>query len=127
MPAIAPAISGKTYQFPDNALNVKSLSLSLTDVHPHYDLEIYTRDPALPSLRLAGPIGLDGLYRQGEVDPARDARAQGGMVRTARPSPSTCACSAATATENGFCRLTAAGSICAARPRTAARFRSTGR
>jgi CubicO group peptidase (beta-lactamase class C family) len=67
MPAIA--ISGKTYQFPDNALNLKSLSLSLTDVHPHYDLEIYTRDPALPSLRLAGPIGLDGLYRKGEPTP----------------------------------------------------------
>jgi CubicO group peptidase (beta-lactamase class C family) len=69
MPAIALSISGKTYQFPDNALNVKSLSLSLTDVHPHYDLEIYTRDPALPSLKLAGPIGLDGLYRKGEPTP----------------------------------------------------------
>lgn len=68
-PALASTISGRTYQFPDNALNVKSLSLSLPDVHPHYDLEIYTRDPALPSLRLAGPIGLDGLYRQGESTP----------------------------------------------------------
>jgi Beta-lactamase len=68
-PALAATISGRTYQFPDNALNVKSLSLSLPDVHPHYDLEIYTRDPALPSLRLAGPIGLDGLYRQGGSTP----------------------------------------------------------
>jgi CubicO group peptidase (beta-lactamase class C family) len=61
---IASVISGKTYQFPGNALNVKSLSLNLTGSNPHYDLEIYQ-----PPLRFSGPIGLDGLYRKGEPTP----------------------------------------------------------
>jgi hypothetical protein len=58
---VASAISGKTYKFPDSALNVKSLSLNLTGSNPHYDLETYR-----PPLRFSGPIGLDGLYRKGE-------------------------------------------------------------
>jgi CubicO group peptidase (beta-lactamase class C family) len=68
-PAIASAVSGKTYQFPENTLNVKSLSLDLADAHPHYELEVYTRDPVNSSRRFAGPIGLDGRYRQGESNP----------------------------------------------------------
>jgi hypothetical protein len=68
-PAIAAAVSGRTYQFPDNALNVKSLSLDLADAHPHYELELSTRDFVNSSRRLAGPIGLDGLYRMGESTP----------------------------------------------------------
>jgi CubicO group peptidase (beta-lactamase class C family) len=66
VPETASAISGKTYKFPDNALNIKSLSLSLTDPHPHYELEIYTHFQTNSSLGFYGPIGLDGLYRQGE-------------------------------------------------------------
>ena len=66
VPETASAISGKTYRFPNNALNIKSLSLSLTDPTPHYELEIYSQYRANPSLRFYGPIGLDGLYRQGE-------------------------------------------------------------
>jgi CubicO group peptidase (beta-lactamase class C family) len=66
VPDTASAISGKTYKFPNNALNIKSLSLSLTDPNPHYELEIYTQDRTNPSLRFYGPIGLDGLYRPGE-------------------------------------------------------------
>jgi CubicO group peptidase (beta-lactamase class C family) len=68
-PEIASAISGKTYRFPDNALNVKSLSLSLTGSSPYYELEIYTQDAANSSLRFTGPIGLDGLYRKGDWTP----------------------------------------------------------
>jgi hypothetical protein len=64
-PEIASAISGKTYRFPDNALNVKSLLLILNDPQPRYDLEISIPDQANSSIRLAGPIGLDGLYRKG--------------------------------------------------------------
>lgn len=62
---IASTISGKTYKFPDNALNVKSLSLFLTDAHPRYELEIYTHYSINPSISINGPIGLDGLYRKG--------------------------------------------------------------
>src|SRR5262249_22400240 len=43
-PEMAAIISGKVYRYPPNALNVKSLSLILTDPKPHYDVEIYARD-----------------------------------------------------------------------------------
>ena len=65
-PEIASAVSGKTYKFPGNPLNVKSLALSFADPHPHYDLEIYNQDQTKPSLKSDGPIGLDGVYRKGE-------------------------------------------------------------
>jgi CubicO group peptidase (beta-lactamase class C family) len=63
-PEIASTISGKTYQFRRNTLNLKSLSLAITDPNPHYDLELYDKDPAQPPHRLTGPFGLDGLYRK---------------------------------------------------------------
>jgi hypothetical protein len=65
-PELASAVSGRTYKFPANALGVKSLSFSLADPSPHYDLEMYARDQTRPSLRFSGPIGLDGLYRKSE-------------------------------------------------------------
>jgi len=61
IPELAAAVSGKKYKFPANALNLKSLSLSLTDPQPHFDLEVLA-----PSLKVSGPIGLDGFYRKGE-------------------------------------------------------------
>src|SRR5579859_675031 len=61
---VAATISGKTYKFPDNALNIKSLTLFLTDAEPRYSLEIDTHDPFNSLRRLDGPIGLDGLYRR---------------------------------------------------------------
>jgi CubicO group peptidase (beta-lactamase class C family) len=66
MPAIASAISGKTYHFRGSALTVKSLALTFADQQGHYDLETYARDPAQPPLKSTGPIGLDGLYRKSE-------------------------------------------------------------
>jgi CubicO group peptidase (beta-lactamase class C family) len=63
---VAPAVSGKTYKFPANALGLKSLSLTLVDPDPRYDFEVYIRDQTRPSLRFGGPIGFDGLYRKGE-------------------------------------------------------------
>jgi CubicO group peptidase (beta-lactamase class C family) len=65
-PEIAAIISGKMYRFPPNPINVKSLSLILTDPQPHYDMEAYARDTTKAGSRFAGPIGLDGLYRKGE-------------------------------------------------------------
>src|SRR5271166_50467 len=65
-PAMAAIISGKVYRFPPNAINVKSLSLILTDKQPHYDMETYARDANKSGFRFTGPIGLDGLYRKGE-------------------------------------------------------------
>jgi CubicO group peptidase (beta-lactamase class C family) len=64
---LASSISGKIYKFAPNDLKVKSVSLVLTDPHPHYDVEAYANDSDRTKLdqRLAGPIGLDGLYRKG--------------------------------------------------------------
>lgn len=67
-PEIASAISGKTYRFPDNALTVKSLSLSFEGPRSRYAIEIDTRNPANPVIRMSGPIGLDGLYRKSELN-----------------------------------------------------------
>jgi CubicO group peptidase (beta-lactamase class C family) len=65
-PPLAAAISGKTFRFQRNRMAVKSLSLTLNDPQPRYELEIYGRDHTKPSVRYAGPIGLDGLYRKAE-------------------------------------------------------------
>jgi CubicO group peptidase (beta-lactamase class C family) len=65
-PEIASSISGKTYKFLSNALNVRSLSLTLAGSNSHYELEINSRDPTAPALRFAGPIGLDGLFRKSD-------------------------------------------------------------
>jgi hypothetical protein len=73
-PDIAATISGKVYKFPENALEIKSLSLDLIGANPGYESEIYTHDPAKPSTKFAGPIGLDGLYRKTELT-ASGARA----------------------------------------------------
>jgi CubicO group peptidase (beta-lactamase class C family) len=61
-PAIAAAISGKTYKFSDNPLGIKSVALFLTDENPRYIVETAAGDPA--RRQLDGPIGLDGLYRK---------------------------------------------------------------
>jgi CubicO group peptidase (beta-lactamase class C family) len=66
-PERAAIISGKIYRSPPNAINVKSLSLILTDPQPHYDMEAYASDGTKAGSRLTGPIGLDGLYRKGEL------------------------------------------------------------
>ena len=55
------------YSFASNQLNLKSLSLFLTDPQPHYDIETYGRDAAKAGPRFSGPIGLDGLCRKGEL------------------------------------------------------------
>jgi hypothetical protein len=64
---MAAIISGKVYRFARNPLNLKSLSLILTDPQPHFDMEIYAKDPSKSDPRFTGPIGLDGLYRKGEL------------------------------------------------------------
>jgi CubicO group peptidase (beta-lactamase class C family) len=66
-PKTAASISGKVYRFSPNAINVKSLSLILTDPQPHYDMETYASDGTKAGSRLTGPIGQDGLYRKGEL------------------------------------------------------------
>ena len=64
-PEIASAISGKTYKFPDNDLELRTLTLSLAGPRPHVEYEQYLRYPVGSSFREDVPIGLDGLYRKG--------------------------------------------------------------
>jgi CubicO group peptidase (beta-lactamase class C family) len=63
---MAASISGKVYRFPPNPLNIKSVSLRLTDPQPRYNIEYYAIDTTKPASRFAGPIGLDGQYQKGE-------------------------------------------------------------
>ncbi|CUT12374.1 Betalactamase class C and other penicillin binding proteins [Bradyrhizobium sp.] len=67
-PQIASVVSGKTYRFADNALDIRSVSLSFAD-RPGYDVELITHNPASPVIRMRGPIGLDGFYRKSEPTP----------------------------------------------------------
>jgi hypothetical protein len=62
---ISSVISGKTYKFPDNDLGLRSLTLFLTDPHPHVEFEIYSHYPSNSSVTYDVLIGLDGLYRKG--------------------------------------------------------------
>jgi CubicO group peptidase (beta-lactamase class C family) len=81
-PELAAVISGKVYRFASNGLNLKSLSLILTDPQPRIDMETDDvqltvagepafqrryRDELNPRPRFTGPIGLDGRYRKGEL------------------------------------------------------------
>jgi CubicO group peptidase (beta-lactamase class C family) len=80
-PKMAVTISGKVYRFARNQLNLKSLSLILTGPQPHYDLKTYATDATGSDLRLSGPIGLDGLYRKGELSHAGFAHLTEGAPR----------------------------------------------
>ena len=63
----AEIISGKVYRFPRNEINIKSLSLVLTGPQPHYEVKAYGPETTKADSLFAGPIGLDGLYRKGEL------------------------------------------------------------
>jgi CubicO group peptidase (beta-lactamase class C family) len=60
---IVSAVSGKTYDFPPNTLNFKSMALFLKDPDPHVTWELYQADAPNGVVRTESPIGLDGLYR----------------------------------------------------------------
>ena len=65
-PKTAATISGKVYRFLPNPIQVKSVSLMLTDPQPRYDVEFYPIDTTKPTPGFAGPMGPDGKYREGE-------------------------------------------------------------
>jgi hypothetical protein len=74
---LAALISGKVYRFAPNPLNVKSLSLVLTNPQPHYDMEIYVTDAIESDPKITDPIGLDGLYLKGELNHIFSGRFEG--------------------------------------------------
>jgi len=68
IPDIAAAVSGVTWAFPNNELNLKALTLTLARPDPGYRLDVYAHDATNSSIRLDGPIGLDGFYRKAKPD-----------------------------------------------------------
>ena len=64
---LAGIVSGKVYSFPPNQINLKSLTLRLTDPKPSYDMATYGQDSTKSGPGFTGPIGLDGLYGRGEL------------------------------------------------------------
>jgi hypothetical protein len=62
-PELAKAISGRTYRFEDNALHAKTFSMNLADVSASWELTTDTGKSDQPTKRLAGLIGLDGVFR----------------------------------------------------------------
>jgi hypothetical protein len=66
-PALAPAISGRTWRFDANALGVRSLRLDLAAGEPRYRVELESARGGVPTRRIEGPIGLDGLTRATDV------------------------------------------------------------
>ena len=65
MPQLASAISGKTYNFSDNDLGPKSLTLFLTGPNPYLEYTLSLKYPPNSSTTYDAPIGLDGLFRKG--------------------------------------------------------------
>ena len=78
-PQIASTVSGKTWRFADNPLDIRSVSLSFTNT-PNYAFEFDTHNPQEPVIRMRGPIGLDGLYRKSELNSFGLRAAKGSWV-----------------------------------------------
>jgi CubicO group peptidase (beta-lactamase class C family) len=62
-PELAKAISGKTWQLAKNELYLKSFALNLVGENPSWEIVTDTGKPDKPGERLAGAIGLDGMFR----------------------------------------------------------------
>ncbi len=68
-PGLAQAVSGKTYQFNDNALRVKTFTLNFFDTDSSWVITTYTDKADRPTERFTGLVGLDGLYRKSPPAP----------------------------------------------------------
>jgi len=63
-PELAREVSGRTYQFADNVLHVKSFTLNFLDSDSSWVITTYTGKTDRPMDRFAGLVGLDGFYRK---------------------------------------------------------------
>ena len=72
-PELAKTISGKSYRLPDNDLHAKTFSLNLVDPNPSWEYMVATERLDRPTVRFAGPIGLDGLFRKASTPYGIDA------------------------------------------------------
>jgi CubicO group peptidase (beta-lactamase class C family) len=64
-PELAKTISGKVWRFPDNPMNIKSITYDLDGPDPSYSYELRRPPPGVTAARFGGPIGFDGHYRVG--------------------------------------------------------------
>lgn len=62
---MAKAVSGKTYRFAANPLNLKSVTFKLVDPQPSFEFELAGARPGMAAGTFGGPIGFDGHYRVG--------------------------------------------------------------
>ena len=72
-PELAKTISGKSYRLQDNDLHAKTFSLNLVDPNPSWEYMVATERLDRPTVRFAGPIGLDGLFRKASTPYGIDA------------------------------------------------------
>jgi len=79
-PELAKAVSGKTYQFNDNVLHVKSFTLNFLDSDSSWVVTTYTRKADRPTERFTGLVGLDGLFRKSPPAPYGINAAKGRWV-----------------------------------------------
>ena len=61
--SLASAISGKTYRLAANWTGFETLKLDLTAPTPGYEATLAPAVPGGPARRIAGPIGLDGMFK----------------------------------------------------------------
>jgi CubicO group peptidase (beta-lactamase class C family) len=65
-PAMAKAISGKTWRFAPNEMRIKSITFKLDGTEPSFEYESEGGQSGTPPpARFGGPIGFDGYYRVG--------------------------------------------------------------
>jgi hypothetical protein len=64
MPELVKAVSGKTFQFTDNILRVKSFTLNFLDSDSSWVITTYTDKADRAPDRFTGLFGLDGIYRK---------------------------------------------------------------
>jgi len=63
-PELVKAVSGKTFQFVDNVLRVKSFTLNFLDTDSSWVITTYTDKAERATARFTGLFGLDGTYRK---------------------------------------------------------------
>jgi CubicO group peptidase (beta-lactamase class C family) len=63
-PELVKAVSGKTFQFADNILRVKSFTLNFLDSDSSWVITTYTDKAERSTGRFTGLFGLDGIYRK---------------------------------------------------------------
>jgi len=79
-PELAATVSGKVWQFDRNMLGIKSLVLDLKAATPSYEIVLDGKDPGATAQPLAGPIGLDGLFRINDKAPNAPVAVKGNWL-----------------------------------------------